>query len=110
MISYFVDVHYCNSVIVNAWFEYFMNELCHSSCDNIMADHKACGCYRADHHDDHHSHDHTHDPGVSSVSIVCEGSLDLEKVGFTCGLFNLHAHLRITEEFYIFEITSHEHF
>jgi len=31
-------------------------------------------------HHDHHSHDHTHDPGVSSVSIVCEGSLDLEKV------------------------------
>jgi len=31
-------------------------------------------------HHDHHDHDHTHDPGVSSVSIVCEGSLDLEKV------------------------------
>ncbi|XP_022714786.1 uncharacterized protein LOC111274413 isoform X2 [Durio zibethinus] len=30
-------------------------------------------------HDHHHSHDHTHDPGVTSVSIVCEGSLDLEK-------------------------------
>ncbi|KAL6334746.1 hypothetical protein AAG906_021405 [Vitis piasezkii] len=30
-------------------------------------------------HIDHHSYDHTHDPGVSSVSIVCEGSLDLEK-------------------------------
>ena len=35
----------------------------------------------ADHHDGHHSHDHSHDPGVSSVSIVCEGNLDLEKVG-----------------------------
>jgi hypothetical protein len=34
---------------------------------------------------DHHSHDHTHDPGVSSVSIVCEGNLDLEKVS-TCNL------------------------
>ncbi|CAA2959365.1 Hypothetical predicted protein [Olea europaea subsp. europaea] len=32
-----------------------------------------------EHHDNHHSHDHTHDPGVSSVSIVCEGSLDFEK-------------------------------
>ncbi|KAG6780357.1 hypothetical protein POTOM_013211 [Populus tomentosa] len=72
-------------IIVNAWFEYFMNELCHSSFDDIMADHKACGCYRADHHDDHHSHDHTHDPGVSSVSIVCEGSLDLEKANFWLG-------------------------
>lgn len=28
---------------------------------------------------DHHAHDHTHDPGVSSVSIVCEGEMDLEK-------------------------------
>lgn len=36
----------------------------------------------AEHHDGHHhSHDHVHDPGVSSVSIVCEGNLDLEKVG-----------------------------
>lgn len=35
--------------------------------------------HKHEHHDDHHSHDHTHDPGVSSVSIVCEGSLDLEK-------------------------------
>ncbi|XP_042974622.1 uncharacterized protein LOC122306256 [Carya illinoinensis] len=25
------------------------------------------------------THDHSHDPGVSSISIVCEGSLDLEK-------------------------------
>lgn len=40
------------------------------------------------HHDhDHHSHDHTHDPGVSSVSIVCEGSLDLDKVGL-CEISN----------------------
>ncbi|KAL1198587.1 hypothetical protein V5N11_011238 [Cardamine amara subsp. amara] len=41
------------------------------------------------HHDEHehhhHSHDHTHDPGVSSVSIVCEGSLDLEKANMWLG-------------------------
>ncbi|KAE8709163.1 Plastid transcriptionally active 17 isoform 2 [Hibiscus syriacus] len=36
-----------------------------------------------DHHD--HDHDHTHDPGVSSVSIVCEGSLDLEKANIWLG-------------------------
>ncbi|XP_027365391.1 COBW domain-containing protein 1 [Abrus precatorius] len=36
-------------------------------------------------HHDHHSHDHTHDPGVSSVSIVCEGSLDLEKANIWLG-------------------------
>lgn len=43
----------------------------------------------AEHHDDHHTHDHVHDPGVSSVSIVCEGNLDLEKVGslLCCSLF-----------------------
>ncbi|XP_010539521.1 PREDICTED: COBW domain-containing protein 1 [Tarenaya hassleriana] len=38
-----------------------------------------------DHHNDHHSHDHTHDPGVSSVSLVCEGSLDLEKANMWLG-------------------------
>ncbi|KAA8541950.1 hypothetical protein F0562_023102 [Nyssa sinensis] len=45
-------------------------------------------------HHDHHSHDHTHDPGVSSVSIVCEGSLDLEKVGFKVfdNLFGIFHH------------------
>ncbi|KAL9463067.1 hypothetical protein AB3S75_000968 [Citrus x aurantiifolia] len=37
-----------------------------------------------DHHS-HHSHDHTHDPGVSSVSIVCEGNLDLDKVNMWLG-------------------------
>ncbi|KDP37034.1 hypothetical protein JCGZ_06090 [Jatropha curcas] len=36
-------------------------------------------------HHDHHSHDHTHDPGVSSVSIVCEGMLDLEKANMWLG-------------------------
>ncbi|XP_011044875.1 PREDICTED: COBW domain-containing protein 1 isoform X1 [Populus euphratica] len=41
--------------------------------------------HKHDHHDDHHSHDHTHDPGVSSVSIVCEGSLDLEKANIWLG-------------------------
>ncbi|GMH17689.1 hypothetical protein Nepgr_019530 [Nepenthes gracilis] len=38
-----------------------------------------------DHHDNHHSHDHTHDPGVSSVSIVCEGNLDLDKANMWLG-------------------------
>ncbi|XP_052175499.1 uncharacterized protein LOC127790215 isoform X2 [Diospyros lotus] len=41
--------------------------------------------HKHEHHDDHHSHDHTHDPGVSSVSIVCEGSLDLEKANMWLG-------------------------
>ncbi|XP_042062660.1 P-loop guanosine triphosphatase YjiA-like [Salvia splendens] len=35
-------------------------------------------------HHDHH-HDHTHDPGVSSVSIVCEGTLDLERANMWLG-------------------------
>ncbi|CAL5327618.1 unnamed protein product [Camellia sinensis] len=41
--------------------------------------------HKHEHHDDHHSHDHIHDPGVSSVSIVCEGSLDLEKANMWLG-------------------------
>ncbi|KAL4368211.1 hypothetical protein GQ457_05G025730 [Hibiscus cannabinus] len=40
--------------------------------------------HKHDHHHDH-DHDHTHDPGVSSVSIVCEGSLDLEKANIWLG-------------------------
>eukprot|EP00262_Sarcandra_glabra_P021482 TRINITY_DN9136_c0_g1_i1.p1 TRINITY_DN9136_c0_g1~~TRINITY_DN9136_c0_g1_i1.p1 ORF type:complete len:473 (-),score=76.00 TRINITY_DN9136_c0_g1_i1:345-1709(-) len=38
-----------------------------------------------EHHADNHAHDHTHDPGVSSVSIVCEGSLDLNKANMWLG-------------------------
>lgn len=38
-----------------------------------------------EHHHDRHSHDHTHDPGVSSVSIVCEGNLDLDKANMWLG-------------------------
>ena len=34
----------------------------------------------AGHNHDDHAHDHVHDPGVSSVSIVCDGALDLDKV------------------------------
>ncbi|RZC62414.1 hypothetical protein C5167_024166 [Papaver somniferum] len=36
-------------------------------------------------HEHHHNHDHTHDPGVTSVSIVCEGTLDLEKANMWLG-------------------------
>uniref|UniRef100_A0A0D9YZR3 CobW C-terminal domain-containing protein n=1 Tax=Oryza glumipatula TaxID=40148 RepID=A0A0D9YZR3_9ORYZ len=38
-----------------------------------------------EHKHDHHAHDHTHDPGVSSVSIVCEGEMDLEKADMWLG-------------------------
>ncbi|KAJ0680155.1 putative cobW/HypB/UreG, nucleotide-binding domain, cobalamin (vitamin B12) biosynthesis CobW [Helianthus annuus] len=57
-------------------------------------DHDHENCHDHDHHHhehdhdhkhEHHDHDHTHDPGVSSVSIVCEGSLDLEKANFWLG-------------------------
>ncbi|CAI9113932.1 OLC1v1037493C1 [Oldenlandia corymbosa var. corymbosa] len=47
-------------------------------------DHEHCHDHKHEHHD-HHAHDHTHDPGVSSVSIVCEGSLDLEKANVWLG-------------------------
>ncbi|KAK9054656.1 hypothetical protein SSX86_025735 [Deinandra increscens subsp. villosa] len=52
-------------------------------------DHDHEHCHEHDHHHDHdhknEHHDHTHDPGVSSVSIVCEGTLDLEKANFWLG-------------------------
>ncbi|XP_042059044.1 COBW domain-containing protein 1-like [Salvia splendens] len=38
-----------------------------------------------DHEHHNHHHDHTHDPGVCSVSIVCEGTLDLEKANMWLG-------------------------
>jgi len=31
-------------------------------------------------HAHEHTHDHVHDPGVSSVAIVCDGALDLDKI------------------------------
>ncbi|KAF6158056.1 hypothetical protein GIB67_014850 [Kingdonia uniflora] len=37
------------------------------------------------HEHEHHDHDHTHDPGVTSVSIVCDGNLDLEKANMWLG-------------------------
>ncbi|GLJ26261.1 hypothetical protein SUGI_0504690 [Cryptomeria japonica] len=36
-------------------------------------------------HAHHHEHDHVHDPGVSSVAIVCDGSLDLNKINMWLG-------------------------
>ncbi|KAK1422437.1 hypothetical protein QVD17_25555 [Tagetes erecta] len=51
-------------------------------------DHEHCHEHDHHHHDHDHKHehhDHAHDPGVSSVSIVCEGSLDLEKANFWLG-------------------------
>ncbi|CAL9127582.1 unnamed protein product [Musa textilis] len=38
-----------------------------------------------EHHSHSHAHDHTHDPGVSSVSIVCDGNLDLNKANMWLG-------------------------
>ncbi|KAJ6947594.1 P-loop guanosine triphosphatase YjiA-like isoform X1 [Populus alba x Populus x berolinensis] len=57
----------------------------HDHNDNHSHNHDHDHHHHHDHHDGHHSHGHTHDPGVSSVSIVCEGSLDLEKANFWLG-------------------------
>lgn len=47
--------------------------------------------HKHEHHDGHHhSHDHVHDPGVTSVSIVCEGNLDLEKANMWLGTLLLN--------------------
>ncbi|KAJ8553577.1 hypothetical protein K7X08_024255 [Anisodus acutangulus] len=48
-------------------------------------DHEHEHDHKHEHHAHHHSHNHTHDPGVSSVSIVCEGTLDLEKANMWLG-------------------------
>ncbi|CAN8305077.1 unnamed protein product [Cochlearia groenlandica] len=65
----------------------------HEGHDGHQHDHDHdhdCHDHAHDHHNEHehehnHSHDHTHDPGVTSVSIVCEGDLDLEKANMWLG-------------------------
>ncbi|KAK6915094.1 CobW/HypB/UreG, nucleotide-binding domain [Dillenia turbinata] len=59
------------------------HEHCHDHDHHHDHHHEHEDKHEHDHH--HHSHDHTHDPGVSSVSIVCEGSLDLEKANIWLG-------------------------
>ncbi|CAH8252448.1 unnamed protein product [Arabidopsis lyrata] len=67
-----------------------VNEKDHEGHDDHHHDHDH-GHHCHDHHSEHdhehehHSHDHTHDPGVASVSIVCEGDLDLEKANMWLG-------------------------
>ncbi|CAM8880424.1 unnamed protein product [Rhodiola kirilowii] len=61
---------------------------CHDPDHHHEHDHHHHHDEKHDHehsHHDHHAHDHTHDPGVSSVSIVCEGKLDLEKANMWLG-------------------------
>ncbi|XP_042485625.1 uncharacterized protein LOC122065843 isoform X4 [Macadamia integrifolia] len=48
----------------------------------ILQMHDVFNIVDAEHADHHH---HTHDPGVSSVSIVCEGNLDLDKANMWLG-------------------------
>lgn len=50
---------------------------CDANCDHEDHGHHA--------KNQEHKHDHSHDPGVSSVSIVCDGTLDLEKINFWLG-------------------------
>ncbi|CAH1423002.1 unnamed protein product [Lactuca virosa] len=54
----------------------------HENCNDPDHDHHH---HDHDHDHKHEDHDHTHDPGVTSVSIVCEGSLDLEKANMWLG-------------------------
>ncbi|CAM8878614.1 unnamed protein product [Rhodiola kirilowii] len=61
---------------------------CHDPDHHHEHDHHHHHDEKHDHehsHHDHHAHDHIHDPGVSSVSIVCEGKLDLEKANMWLG-------------------------
>ncbi|KAL6008271.1 hypothetical protein ACLOJK_033777 [Asimina triloba] len=58
--------------------------------DRIDSEVQMGGCHDAAHHErhdhghhgGHHHHDHVHDSAVSSVSIVSEGTLDLDEVLF----------------------------
>ncbi|KAF3787800.1 COBW domain-containing protein 1 [Nymphaea thermarum] len=68
---------------------------CHGHCDDPNHHHHDKHEHEHEHHasnhaHDHshshdHAHDHIHDPGVSSVSIVCEGNLDLNKANIWLG-------------------------
>ncbi|KAF5735811.1 COBW domain-containing protein 1-like [Tripterygium wilfordii] len=50
----------------------------------INTDSSSCETHKheatQEHHKGHHHHDHMHDSAVSSVSIVCEGTLDLDEL------------------------------
>ncbi|MCL7025666.1 hypothetical protein MKW94_016457 [Papaver nudicaule] len=50
----------------------------------VHVDKSDCSSHQHDakhaHHGGHHHHDHVHDSAVTSVSIVCEGNLDLDEV------------------------------
>lgn len=61
--------------------EHDHDHVCDSNCNH------ADGSHHTEHEHSHGSHDHshTHDPGVSSVSIVCEGTLDLQKINMWLG-------------------------
>ncbi|OMO87843.1 hypothetical protein CCACVL1_08738 [Corchorus capsularis] len=49
----------------------------------VIVDDSHCGHHQHDahgHHKEHHHHDHMHDSAVSSVSIVSEGTLDIDEL------------------------------
>ncbi|RZC48180.1 hypothetical protein C5167_041140 [Papaver somniferum] len=46
----------------------------------VKVDKPHCSNHQHAHHGGHHHHDHVHDSAVTSVSIVCEGNLDLDEV------------------------------
>eukprot|EP00270_Netrium_digitus_P000641 TRINITY_DN10719_c0_g1_i2.p1 TRINITY_DN10719_c0_g1~~TRINITY_DN10719_c0_g1_i2.p1 ORF type:complete len:475 (+),score=122.33 TRINITY_DN10719_c0_g1_i2:54-1427(+) len=50
----------------------------HEHCEKCGE--QATDTHEEGHHHHHYHHDHVHDPGVGSVSIVCEGKVDLDKV------------------------------
>ncbi|XP_031482904.1 uncharacterized protein LOC116252640 [Nymphaea colorata] len=62
---------------------------CHGHCDDPNHHHHDKHEHEHEHHASNHAHDHAHDhihdPGVSSVSIVCEGNLDLNKANIWLG-------------------------
>ncbi|KAH7278773.1 hypothetical protein KP509_38G055600 [Ceratopteris richardii] len=68
------------------------DHVCDSTCNHEGHDHHHHHEKHGEHgehghqtHSKHHHHHHVHDSGVGSVSIVCEGTLDLDKINMWLG-------------------------
>ncbi|PKA47845.1 hypothetical protein AXF42_Ash019856 [Apostasia shenzhenica] len=79
------DLERIESVIIAEGSKEGHHEAEHGHGHHHHDDHHHHDHHGLDHQHDNHEHDHTHDPGVSSVSIVCEGRLNLDKANMWLG-------------------------
>lgn len=68
------------SVFFFSLFDYFTCSKFFSLWDDLLIVLGLWPLVFSDHHGEHHHHDHVHDSAVSSVSIVSEGTMDLDEV------------------------------